>query len=75
MKLIHVSSFVVQNFRVENVLKVKILIQFNNVFCAFLEIVAVGVALEYVIAFECEFHYNLRQSSFDWTYFHFQICR
>jgi hypothetical protein len=56
MKLIHVSSFVVQNFRVENVLKVKILIQFNNVFCAFLEIVAVGVALEYVIAFECEFH-------------------
>ena len=58
MKLIHVLSFVVQNFRVENVLKVKILIQFNNVFCAFLEIVAVGAALEYVIAFECEFHDN-----------------
>lgn len=56
MELIHVSSFVVQNFRVENVLKVKILIEFNNVFCALLEIVAVRVALEYVIAFECEFH-------------------
>ncbi len=58
MKLIDVSSFVVQNFRVENVLKVKIFIQFNNVFCALLEIVAVGVALEYVVAFEGEFHYD-----------------